>query len=155
MLLIAEKLPVFLQREDVPIGVHALFVQSVQRDKVVAHLVRGVGELENDLLTALGDAPQTDGKAVAGEDGEHNAHGAAAQLGTDIGGDLVHGGVIALSAGHNGFGHGHNVPVPDGKAVLRGAGGVQDGLGNDVDQIVPLTDDGGPETSGNGADGCL
>ena len=150
VLLIAEELPVFLQGEDVLVGVHPLLIHRVQADEVVAHLVGGVAEHEDNLFRPLGDAPQADGKAVAAEDGEDHADCLAAQLGPDVGGNVVHRGVIALGPGDNGLSHGHNVPVPDGKAVLPG--GLQQGAGNHLHQIVTAADDGGADAPGNCTD---
>ena len=119
---------------------------------MVAHLVRGIAQHEDDLLRALGNAPQTDSEAVTAEDGENNAHRFTAQLFLYIGGNIVHGGVVALSTGHDSLGHGHYVPVPDGKAILRLCGSFQDGLGDDLHQIVAAADDGSPDAPGYSTD---
>ena len=76
---VAEQLPVLLQRQHIPVGVHALLVHEVRVNKMVAYLIRGVAEHKDDLLCALGNAPQADGKAVAAEDGENDTHGLTAQ----------------------------------------------------------------------------
>ena len=146
VLFIAEEPAVLLQGEHVLIGVHPLLVYRIQADQVVAHLVGGVAE----LLRPFGDAPQADGKAVTAEDGEDHPHCAAPQLGLHVGGDIVHRGVVALGPGHNGLGHGHNVPVPEGKAVLLR--GLQQGTGDDLHQIVSAADNGGADAPGNGTD---
>ena len=150
VLLIAEQLPVPRQGEHVLVGIHPLLVHSVQADEVVAHLVGGVTEHEDNLFGPFGNAPQADGKTVAAEDGENHAYRLPAQLGPDIVGNFIHGGVVALGPGHDGLGHGHNVPVAEGKAIL--GGGLQQGIGYDLHQIVPTADDGGADAPGYGTD---
>ena len=150
VLLIAEQLAVALQGKHVPIGVYALFVQEVQADQVVAHLVGGIAEHQDDFLGPLGDAPQADGKAVAAENGEDDAHGLAAQLGLHIVGDIVHRGIVALGAGHDSLSHGNHVTVPDGEAVVSGR--LQHGIGDDLHQVITAADDRGPQAAGNGTD---
>ena len=144
---VAEELPVALQGQQIPVGVHALGVQTVPVHQVVAHLVRGIGEHEDHFLRALGNAPQADGKAVAAENGEDDADGLAAQLLLHVCGDIVHRGVVALGTGHDGLGHGDDVPVMEGEALLLGGG--QDGCGHDLLEIVSLADDGGADAPGN------
>jgi len=119
---------------------------------VVAHLVGGVAQHQDDLPSPLGNAPQAHGKAVAAEDGEDDAHGATAQLGLYVGGDVIGGCIVALGPGHDGLGHGHHVPVTDGEAVLRLRGSFQDGLGDNLHQIVAAADDGSPDTPGDSTD---
>ena len=80
----AEDAAILGQREHVGIGVDAAVVHRILVKEVVADLVGGVGEHENDLLGAAGDAAQADGKAVAGENGEHDGDGLAAQLGAQL-----------------------------------------------------------------------
>ena len=149
---VAEQLPVFFQGQHVPVGVHALFVHHIRVDQVIAHLVGGIAQHKNDLLCALGNAPQADSEAVAAEDGENNAHRFTAQLFLYIGGNIVHGGIVALSTGHDGLGHGHYIPVPDGKAILRLGGSLQNGLGDDLHQIVAAADNRRPDAPGNSTD---
>ena len=150
MLFIAEQLPVPLQGQHIAVGVDALFVQRVQAHQVVAHLVRGIAQHQHHLFGAPGDAPQADGEAVAAEDGENDAHRPAAQLGADIPGDVVHSGIVALGTGHDGLGHGDDVAVANGKAVLRG--GLQHGIGDDLGQIIAAADDGRADAPGNSTD---
>ena len=122
---------------------------SYPSDEVGNHLISldAVDEKGVDHLFApLGDAPQADGEAVAAEDGENHTNRLPAQLGADVGGDLVYSGVVALGPGHNGLGHGHDIPVPEGKAVLPC--GLQQGIGDNFRQVVPAADDGGADTPG-------
>ena len=49
---VAEQLPVTLQGEDILIGVHPLLVHRIHIDEVIAHLVGGVGQHQDDLLLA-------------------------------------------------------------------------------------------------------
>ena len=84
-------------------------------------------------------------------DGEHVQAGLF-QLFLHVGGNIVHGSVVALSAGHDGLGHGHYVPVPDGKAILRLGGSLQNGLGDDLHQIVAAADNRRPDAPGNSTD---
>ena len=73
-------------------------------------------------------------------------------LGPHVGGNIVHGSVVALSTGHDGLGHSHYIPVPDGKAILRLGGSLQNGLGDDLHQIVAAADNGRPDAPGNSTD---
>ena len=72
---IAEVAAVLGQAEHVAVGVHTALVQRVEVKEVVANLVAGIAEHEHHFPAAAGDAAQADGEAVAGEDGEHHAHG--------------------------------------------------------------------------------
>ena len=114
---------------------------------MVADLVGGVGEHENDLLGAAGDAAQADGKAVAGEDGEHDGDGLAAQLGAHVGGNVVNRGVVAVGAGYDALGDGDDVPFVQLEAVL-GHGGLN-GVGGELDYVVAFAYDRGTDTSRN------
>ena len=78
---------------------------------MVADFVCGVAEHQDNLLAALCDTAQADGKTVAAEDGENDTDSVTAELVAYIGGNIVYTCVVALGTGHNGFGHGHNVPV--------------------------------------------
>ena len=146
----AEQLTVFRLRQHVGIGVHARGVDLIQADQLVAHLVGGVAEHQHDFFGALGDAPQADGKAVAGEDGEDHADCTAAQLRFHVRRDIVHGGVVALGPGYHGFRHGDHVPVTQGKALAFG--GFQHAVRHDLRNVVSLTDDGAADAAGTGAD---
>ena len=150
MLVVAEELPIPGLGEHVLVGVHALLVHQVQVDEVVAHLVGGVAEHEDDLLGAGGDALEADGETVPAEDGEDHAHSVVAELAADVSGDLVHGGVIALGAGHNGLGHGHHVPVIQLETSAFGSG--QNAVHHDLSDVVSFPDDGSTDASGYGAD---
>ena len=147
---IAEELPVLFQAQHVLIGVDSLLIQQVLVDEVVAHLVGGVGEHEDDLLRPGGDAPQAHGEAVPAQDGEDDAHGPAAQLGAHVLGDVADLGVVALGPGHDGLGHGHHVPVVELEPRLLGGG--QHGLRHDLREIVPRADDGRADAPGNRSD---
>lgn len=50
---VSEQLAVALQGKHVPIGVYALFVHPVHVDQMVAHLVRGIGEHQDDFFGAF------------------------------------------------------------------------------------------------------
>ena len=136
----AEQLAIALQRQNVGVGVNARRVNLIPSDQLVPDLVRRIGKHQHNLTATLGDASQTDGKAIAGENGEKYAHGAAAQLGADIGGDFVHRSVVALRAGDYGFGHGNDIPVVQGKVF--GTGGFQYAFGYDGSEVISLADDG-------------
>ena len=118
---------------------------------MVAHLIGGQAEKQNDLFRAGGDARQQQGEAVAAEDGEGDAHGLAAGLGLHVGSDLLNGGIVALAAGHNGLGDGDHVLIPGGDALL--GQGVYDGVGGDGYNIIALTEDGGAHAAHYGTDG--
>ena len=147
---LAEQGAVALQSQDVGEGIDLGFVQLVQGHQLVAHLVGGVAEHQDDLLGAAGDTTQADGEAVTGQDGENDAHGLAAQLGADIGGNGIHGGVVALCAGHDGLGQRHNITVANFIAFTLGS--FQNAVDSNFGQIVALTDDGAADTSGYGSD---
>ena len=150
VLFITEQLAVLLKRQHVAHGIDALLVQQILVEEMVAHLVGGVAELQHDLLRAHRDAAQADREAVAAQDREHDADGAAAELGADVRRDVLHGGVVALRAGHDGLGHGDHVAVAHGKAeaVLRRRG-LQHAVDHDLSQIVALADDRRADASGN------
>ena len=145
MTVLAEKLSVPFKAQHIAVGVDARFVDLVQADQFVAHLVGGIGQHEDDLLCAFCDASQADGETVAGKDGEDDAHGAAAQLGPDVLGNIVDTGIVALRPGHNGFRDSDHVSVSDGKPFVFGC--LQDAGGNDLSQIVALSDDGAADAS--------
>ena len=96
-------------------------------------------------LAAARDAAQAYCKAVAGKDGEHNADGAAAELGLDVGRDIVNAGVVAVCARNNGFGDGNDVALAQLEAVLGHRG--HDGIRDYLNYIVALTHDGGTYSS--------
>ena len=140
-----------LQRQYIVPRVDAGLVQLVQTHQMVAHLVGGIAQQQHDLLRAHGDAAQQQGEAVAAEDGERHAHGLAAGLGAHVLGDLLTGSVVALAAGHHGFGDGDHVLIPGGDALL--SQGVCNGVGGDGNDIVTLTENGGTHTAHHGTDG--
>ena len=67
----------------------------------------------------------------------------------DILGNLIHSDIVALGPGHHGLGHGDHIPVLQGVAVclLRRI----DTVYHDIDDVVPLADDGASDASGNNA----
>ena len=143
----AERLAVLLEREHVAVGVDAALVQRVHVEEVVAHLIGGIGEHEHDLFRPAGDAAQADGEAVAGEDGEHDAHRAAAELGAHIRRDVVHRGVVAVRPGHDALRHGDDVAVVQLKAVL-GHGALHT-VRHQLDYVVAFAYYRGTDTPGN------
>ena len=78
---------------------------------MVAHLVGGIGQHDDELVHARRYAAQQHGEPVPRKDGEDEPHSAAASLGADILRDLLHGGVIALRAGDHRFGNGEHIAV--------------------------------------------
>ena len=118
---------------------------------MVAHLVRGIGEQEHHLFAARRDAGKAHRKAVAAEDRERDAHRAAAGLRPDVRGDLRHGGIVALGAGHDRFRHSNHVPVMGGDAVFTDGG--QHTVDRDVNDVVPLADDGGAHAAHDRTEG--
>ena len=113
----------------------------------VAHFVVGVAEEDDHLVHGAGHALEAHGEAVAAEDGEDQAQLLGGELGGDVLGDLVHGDVVALGAGHDGLGDGDDVTVFQAVIVL-GLGSV-DALDHDVDDVVTLPDDGALYAPGN------
>ena len=134
----AESVTEALQIQHVVPGVDARLVQLIHGHQMVAHLVGGIAEHQHHLLAATGDALQQQREAVAAENGEHHGHGLAAGFGADVGADLLHGGVVALAAGHHGLGDGHHVLVVSLDAVL--AQRVQHGLHSHGHGVVALTE---------------
>ena len=147
---VAEQLAVALQREHILVGVHTLFVHHVLINEVIAHLVGGIGQHQDHLLGALGDAAQANSKTVAAEDGEDHANGLSAQLRLYIGGNIVHRGIVTLGAGHNGLSHGDYVAVAYGERAIVDR--LQDRPGDDLGQVISAADNGGADTHGYGAD---
>ena len=144
---VAEQLPITLFVQYILVGVYALLVHQVPINQVVAHFIGGVAEHQDYLLAALGDAPQADGKAVTAEDGENHTHSLSAQLGANILSDVVNGDIVALRAGHDGFGHSHDVPVSGSQSFLHS---LTDTVHNDLGQVISLTNDGSSDTHRNG-----
>ncbi len=139
----AELFPELLPRKGIPVGVHPGLIQGLLAHQVVAHLVGGVGEEEDNFFRPPGKAPQQDGKAVAAEDGEHHPDGLPPQLPADVGGDLVHRGVVPLGAGHHRLGDRHHILFPNGDVLpLEGR---HHGIRHNGGQVVPLPDNGGPD----------
>ena len=150
MQVLAEELTVTLQSQNIGVGIDLGFVQLVQGNQLIAHLVGGVAQHQNDLLAAAGNTAQADSKTVTGQDGENNTHGFTAQLGADILGNGIHGCVVTLSTGHDGLGQCHNVTVAD--LIAFACCSFQHAAYGDLNQIVTLTDDGAANASGNGSD---
>ena len=146
VLLIAEQLPILGQIQHIAVRINAIGVQRIPIDQVVADLVRGIGEHEHDLLGAFGDAAQTDRKPVATEDGEDNAHGFSAELGANIGGNVVNGGIVALRPCDNSLCHADDIPVANREAFALG--GLQDTVDNGFLQIIAFANDRGADASG-------
>ena len=113
-------------------------IQLIRRDQMVAHLVGGIAQQQYHLLHACGDTAQQQRKTVAAEDGEGHAYRLAAGFGAHIGSNLVHGGVIALTARHHGFGDGHHIPVA-GRDVFA-LQGAQNGINSGGDHIVAFAE---------------
>ena len=147
---LAEQLPVLFQRQHVAVGIDLCLIQLVKAHQLVAHLVGRIAEHQHDFLHASGDAPQADGEAVPGQDGENHTDGIPAQLGADIGGNGIHGRVVALGPGHHGLGDGDHVTIP--QRVAFALGGLQNAAHHDLCQIVALTDNRAADASGYGSD---
>ena len=150
MLDVAEQLAIALQGQHVAVGIDALLIEQVEIQQVIAHLVGRIAEHQDDLLCALGDAAQADGEAVAAEDREDHADGFAAELGTHVVSNVVNGGVVALRAGDNRFGHGDDVTIARPQSVLLHR--FHNGTGDDLHQVVPLADNGRTHAHGNSTD---
>ena len=142
--------PVVRLREHIAVGVDARLLQQLLVKQMVAHLVGGIAEHQRDLFHAHGHAPQHDGKAVAGGDGENHAQMVAGKLFPDIPGDILHRRIISGGPGHHRFRHGHHIPVMKGKPGLPGS--AHDTFRHNGRQVVPLPDDGRADPSGNNAD---
>ena len=136
----AEFLAELFERQDIAVRVDARLVELVPVDKAVAHLVRGVGEQQHDLLAAHRHAAQQQGEAVAAQDGERDAHGAAAGLFAHVFRDLVERCVVALRTRHDGFRHGDDIAVArlDARFLPR----FHHGSGSDLSNVISLADDG-------------
>jgi hypothetical protein len=136
----AEFLAELFERQNIAVRVDARLVELVPVDKAVAHLVRGVGEQQHDLLAAHRHAAQQQGEAVAAQDWERDAHGAAAGLFAHVFRDLVERCVVALRTRHDGFRHGDDVAVArlDARFLPR----FHHGSGSDLSNVISLADDG-------------
>ena len=136
----AEFLAELFERQNIAVRVDARLVELVPVDKAVAHLVRGVGEQQHDLLAAHRHAAQQQGEAVAAQDGERDAHGAAAGLFAHVFRDLVERCVVALRTRHDGFRHGDDIAVArlDARFLPR----FHHGSGSDLSNVISLADDG-------------
>ena len=136
----AEFLAELFERQNIAVRVDTRLVELVPVDKAVAHLVRGVGEQQHDLLAAHRHAAQQQGEAVAAQDGERDAHGAAAGLFAHVFRDLVERCVVALRTRHDGFRHGDDVAVArlDARFLPR----FHHGSGSDLSNVISLADDG-------------
>ena len=121
------------------VRVHAAVVHRVLVEEVVADLVGGVGEHEHDLFGAAGYAAQADGKAVAGENGKDDSDGLSAQFGADVGGYVVHRGVVAVGAGDDALGHRDDVPLVQLEALGFHRG--LDRVSRELDYVVSLAYD--------------
>ena len=139
MLLIAEQLAVFRLVQHVAPGVYALFIQQVLVEQMVSNLVGGIAHKDIHFFKSLCNAFQADGNAVAAEDGKCERHRIGAEFCAAVGGDVLHTGVVPLAACHNSLCNSHDIAVMEGEALLFTAG--EDGIGDDFDQIVALTDD--------------
>ena len=146
----AELLAELHERQNVAVGIDARGVELVPVNKAVAHLVGGVGEQQHDLFAAHGHAAQQKGEAVAAEDGERDANGAAAGLFAHVLGDLAERRIVALRTRHHGFGHGDHVAVVrlDARFLPR----FHHGSGGDLGDVVSLADDGRAHTARDGSD---
>ena len=115
----------------------------------VAHLVVGVAEQNDHLVHGPGDALQAHGEPVPAENGEDQPQLLRGEFIADILGNLIHSDIVALGPGHHGLGHGDHIPVLQGVAVclLRRI----DTVYHDIDDVVPLADDGASDASGNNA----
>ena len=128
------------ERQNVAVRVDARLVELVPVDKAIAHLVRGVGEQQHDLPAAHRHAAQQQRKAVAAQDWERDAHGAAAGLFAHILRDLAERCVVALRTRHDGLRHGDDVAVARLDACFLPR--LHHGSGSDLSNVVSLADDG-------------
>ena len=148
--LITEERPVRLQIQHVLVGIDALFVQGLGIDQMVADLIGGVGEHQDDLFGAFCNAPQANGKAVAAENRENHANRLAAELIPHVCRNIIDSRIIPLCAGDDGLGHGHNVAVADLIPLLFCR--FDHTVYHDLSQIVAFADDRGADASGYGTD---
>ena len=114
---------------------------------MVSNLIRRIGKLNNYLPGTGSDTPQTDCKAVAAHDREHNSHSTAAQLGLYIGSNIGNSSIVTLSAGHNSLGHSHNIAVLHRKTFLLRS--LKNSLCDNLDQVITFADNRGTKTSRN------
>ena len=93
----AEYAAVLGQGQDVGIGVDAAVVHGILVEEVVADLVGGVGEHEHDFLEPRA-MPAGRWQSGCGREWERRRR-LSAQFGADVGGYVVHRGVVAVGAG--------------------------------------------------------
>ena len=146
----AEELAVAVQRQQVRVGVDPMLVQPVETHQLVAHLVGRVGEHEDYLPASHRDTLQADGEAVAAEDGEDDADGLAAGLGTHVLRYGGNGGVIPLRTCYDGLGDADDVAVTEFESFFLSC--FKNAGGHYFSEIVALADDGAADTAGHGPD---
>ena len=150
VLVLAEELTINIQSQYVLIGIHAGSIQLIPANQLIAHLVRGIGQHQDDLLGSHGDAAQANGKTVAGQDGHNHTDGFAAQFGLHISGNGVYAGVVSLRTGHDGLGNTDYVTITQLKTFAFSR--FQNTVDHDITQVITFTDDGAANTSGNSTD---
>ena len=145
---LAEMLMEFIYAQHVPPGINAACIQRIKVDKMVAHFVAGIGELNGDLLRAAGYALEADCEAVAALYRENNANVAGRELGAHIRGNIVNGGKVAVRTGHYGLRNAYDVLFVDAETFLLGRG--KHAVYGDCNNVVPFADYRGADSSGNG-----
>ena len=150
MFVLAEQLTVALQRQHIAVWVDAGSVKLIETDQLVTHLVRRIREHQHNFFHSHRNAPQTNGKAIAGKDGKNHTNGITPQLGTHVGRDVLHTRIIALRPRHNRFGHGDHIPVTQRKALC--GSGPQHAVDHNGGEIISLPDDGAANAPGYGPD---
>ena len=58
------QLPVFFKCQNITVGIHSGFLDTVERDKLIPDFIARIAEHQDDLLRAFRDAAQADREAV-------------------------------------------------------------------------------------------
>ena len=109
MLIDAEQLMIAFKRQHIAVGIDARFIDLIDGDQLITHLIGRIGQHEDDLFAAHRDTAQADRKAVAGQDRENHADSTAAELRLYIIGDILNGSIVALRTRYDRLGDRDNV----------------------------------------------
>ena len=138
---VAELRAELLKSEAVLIGVNAGGVDLIPRQKLIADLVGGVGKLNDQLARRAREGAEHYREPVSAQNREHQTDDSVAELGADVGSDLIAGRVVALRSRDDRFGHAYDVAVVKLEALFGGR--LDDARRYAGDKVVTLLENGG------------